>query len=196
MRERLEPKLAEAREGKRSVFFVDASHFVLGSFLGWVWCTVRLFVRAASGRQRYNVLGALNAVTRELICVTNHTYVTAATVCDLLRTIAASGLPTPITLVLDNARYQRCQLVESLAKELGIELLFLPSYSPNLNLIERLWKFVKKKALHCRHHTNYADFHAAIDVCLSEIKTAHADELRALLTLNFQTFDNVPLLTA
>ena len=45
------------------VYFVDASHFVLASFLGWVWCFVRLYVRAASGRQRYNVLGALNAVT-------------------------------------------------------------------------------------------------------------------------------------
>jgi transposase len=188
--------LDEARKGKRSVFFVDASHFVLGSFLGWVWCAVRLFVRAASGRQRYNVLGALNAVTLDLICVTNHTYVTATTVCELLRKVAASGLPTPITLVLDNARYQRCQLVENLAKELGIELLFLPSYSPNLNLIERLWKFVKKKALHCRHHTNYADFHAAIDAFLSQIKTTHVDELRSLLTLNFQTFENVTLLTA
>ena len=56
------------------MFFVDAAHFVLGSFLGWVWCAVRLFVRAASGRQRYNVLGALNATTQELIRVTNHTY--------------------------------------------------------------------------------------------------------------------------
>jgi transposase len=65
----------------------------------------------------------------------------------------SAGLTTPITLVLDNAAYQRCQLVQGLAKQVGIELLFLPSYSPNLNLIERLWKFVKKQALHSRHHT-------------------------------------------
>jgi len=178
------------------VFFVDAAHFVLGSFLGWVWCAVRLFVRAASGRQRYNVLGALNATTQELIRVTNHTYVTAETVCELLRKIAALGLSVPITLVLDNARYQRCELVQSLARELQIELLFLPSYSPNLNLIEWLWKFTKKKALHCRHHTNYADFHAAIDQCLDQLATKHKDEIRSLVTLNFQTFENVPLLTA
>ena len=49
-----------------------------------------------------------------------------------------------LTIVLDNARYQRCALVQSLAQSLGIELLFLPAYSPNLNLIERFWKFVKK----------------------------------------------------
>ena len=175
---------------------MDAAHFVVGSFLGWVWCAVRLYVRGASGRQRYNVLGALNATTRELIRVTNHTYITAETVCELLTKLAALGLGVPITLVLDNARYQRCILVQELARELGIELLFLPSYSPNLNLIERLWKFVKKKALHCRHHTNYADFHAAIDDCLDTLATSYEQELSSLLTLHFQMFDNVPLLSA
>ena len=174
---------------------MDAAHFVLGSFLGWLWCAARLFVRGASGRQRYNVLGALNAISHELIRVTNHTYVTAETVCELLRKIAARGLTTPITLVLDNARYQHCNLVKSLAQGLGIELMFLPSYSPNLNLIERLWKFVKKKALHCRHHTNYADFHAAIDRCLDQLPTSHKAAIDALVTLNFQTFESVPLLT-
>jgi transposase len=188
--------LAEARAGQRAVFFVDAAHFVLASFLGWLWCRVRQFVRAASGRQRYNVLGALNAVTRELIRVTNHTTVNAETVCELLGKIAALGLKVPITLVLDNARYQHCHLVQDLGKALGIELLFLPSYSPNLNLIERLWKFIKKEALNCRHHTSYSDFHARIDQCLNEISTTHQAELATLLTHNFQTFDNVSVLAA
>jgi transposase len=178
------------------VFFVDAAHFVLGSFLGWLWCAMRLFVRAASGRQRYNVLGAWNVATQELVRVTNHTYVTAETVCELLRKIAALSLGVPITLVLDNARYQRCALVQNLARELNIELLFLPSYSPNLNLIERLWKFTKKKALHCRHHTNYADFHAAIDACLDQLVAEHNEEIRSLMTPNFQTFENLPLLAS
>jgi transposase len=57
----LAPKLAEARQGKRAVFFVDAAHLVFAPFLGYLWCLERLFVRAASGRKRYNVLGALNA---------------------------------------------------------------------------------------------------------------------------------------
>ena len=192
----LEPRLAEARAGQRTLFFVDAAHFVVAAFLGWLWCKARMFVRGASGRQRYNVLGALNATTHELVRVTNHTYITAETVCELLRKIAASGLTTPITLVMDNARYQHCQLVQSLAAELGIELLFLPSYSPNLNLIERLWKFVKKEALNSRHHTNYADFHARIDQCLDELPTKHKTDMKTLLTPKFQTFENVPLLSA
>ena len=105
-------------------------------------------------------------------------------------------LGTPITMVLDNAAYQRCQLVQDLARQLNIELLFLPSYSPNLNLIERLWKFVKKQALHSRHHTNYADFQAAIDQCLDQLATTHKPAIATLLTLKFQTFQNVPMLPA
>jgi transposase len=70
----------------------------------------------------------------------------------LLGKLAALNLALPITVVMDNARYQRCQLVQTLARQLNIELLFLPSYSPNLNLIERLWKFVKKTALNSRPH--------------------------------------------
>src|ERR1700690_615828 len=142
--------------------WVDASHFVMASFLGWIWCFVRKYVRAASGRQRYNVLGALNAVTHELVTEINLTYINAESVCALLRKIAAVGGLLPITLVLDNARYQRCALVQNLAKVLGIELLFLPSYSPNLNLIERLWKFMKKQALNSRHHQDFKKFQAAI----------------------------------
>lgn len=178
------------------MLFVDAAHFVLASFLGWVWSATRLFVRGAAGRQRYNVLGAINPLTQELIRVCNQTYINSHTVCELLHQIAALELATPITLVLDNAAYQRCKLVQGLAKELNIELLFLPSYSPNLNLIERLWKFVKKQALHSRHHTNYADFQAAIDNCLDALTTTHKSAVASLLTLKFQTFQNVPMLSA
>jgi transposase len=188
--------LAAAREGKRTVYFVDAAHFVLASFVGWLWCFVRMHVRAASGRQRHNVLGALNAVTHELVTEINTTYITALSVCALLRKIANRSGSRPTTLVMDNARYQRCALVQDLAKELGIELLFLPSYSPNLNLIERLWKFVKKEVLNSRHHQDFKKFQEAIDGCLADMPTKHQGKLATLLTHNFQTWANVSLLNA
>jgi transposase len=178
------------------VYFVDASHFVLASFLGWVWCFVRLHVRAASGRQRYNVLGAINAVTHELVTEINTTYITATSVCALLQKIASRGASVPVTLVMDNARYQRCALVTAMAKGLGLELLFLPSYSPNLNLIERLWKFVKKEVLNSRHHQDFNRFQDAIDGCLADLSTKHREKLATLLTHNFQTWDDVSLLNA
>ena len=137
---KLKPVLAAAQAGEGHVFFVDAAHFVFGTFLCYLWSFTRIFVRAASGRQRFNVLGAWNAVTRHLIAVTNTTVVNTETMSELLRKIAALGLTGAITLVLDNARYQHNAAVKALASQLGITLLFLPSYSPNLNLIERLWK--------------------------------------------------------
>jgi len=169
---------------------------VYGPFLGFLWCLVRLFVPAPSGRKRYNVLAALDAVTHQVIRVANHAYINAESVCQLLRQIAAAGLARPITLVLDNARYQHCQVVQALARSLRIELLFLPSYSPNLNLIERLWKFVKKECLASRLLANYEEFTAAIDTCLTNLSTKYKDQMDSLLALNFQTFDDEPIVTA
>ncbi len=74
---KLEPRLEKAKSGQRAVFFVDAAHFVLGAYLGFLWCFERLFVKSGAGRQRFNVLGALNAVTHELITVTNDSYINA-----------------------------------------------------------------------------------------------------------------------
>jgi transposase len=147
LRATLEPRLEQARQGRRQVYVVGAAHFVFAPFLGCVWCVVRLFVRAASGRQRYNVPGALDAVTHRLIRVTNRAYINAESVCELLRAVAAARVGLPITPVLDNARYQECEVVRGLARSLGIERLYLPSYSPNLNLIERVWRFVRKQSL-------------------------------------------------
>jgi transposase len=192
----LNPRLEEAKAGQRHVFFVDAAHFVFGTFLCCLWSFARLFVRAASGRQRFNVLGAFNAVTRELVAVTNTTVVNTETMCELLRKVAAQGLAGPVTLVLDNARYQRNAVVQALAASLGIELLYLPSYSPNLNLIERLWRFLKRESLYGRYHPTFADFQAAIQDNIALLPTRHKDRLASLMTLNFQVFDNVSLLAA
>jgi transposase len=194
--EKLTPALAAAQAGQGHVFFVDAAHFVFGTFLCCLWSFTRLFVRAASGRQRFNVLGAWNAVTRELVAVTNTTVVNTATMCELLLKIAALKLTGPVTLVLDNARYQRNAVVIALAEQSGITLLFLPSYSPNLNLIERLWKFTKRRSLYGRYHPTFADFRSAIEQTLDNIPTTHAADLASLMTLNFQRFENVLLMAA
>jgi transposase len=193
--EKLEPRLEEARQGRRTVLFVDAAHFVLAPFLGWVWSKVRLFVRAPSGRQRFNVLGALHAITHELLTVTNDSYINAQSVCLLLRKLK-DQFDGPITLVLDNAKYQRCALVQEFAAVLGIELLFLPPYSPNLNLIERLWKYTKAGCLHNRYYADFATFSKGITDFLNALPAQHAHNLDSLLTLNFQTFDKETILLA
>src|SRR3954463_15086677 len=192
----LEPRLEQARRGQRQVYFVDAAHFVFAPFLGCVWCAARLFVRAASGRKRYNVLGAIDAVTHRLIRVTNHGYINAESVCALLHAVAEAAVGLPITLVLDNARYQKCALVQGLAASLGIELLYLPGYSPNLNLIERVWRFVRKQSLDSIYYEDFTQFQTAIDGCLDDLSTVHKGEMDTLLTHEFQMFGDVPLLAA
>ena len=192
----LQPALDAAVAGDGHVFFVDAAHFVFGTFLCCLWSIARVFVRAASGRQRFNVLGAWNAVTRQLLAVTNTTVVNTDTMCELLRKIAAAGLVGPITIVLDNARYQRNKVVQALAVELNINLMFLPSYSPNLNLIERLWGFAKRQSVYGKYHESFASFRAAIEQTLNDIPTTHANRLKTLMTLQFQQFDDVSLLAA
>ena len=193
MDEELTPLLESAKKQERKVYFVDAAHFVLGSFLGYLWCMVRIFIPSSSGWKRYNVLGAIDAVTHQLISECNETYINAYSVCELLRKIRnVVGATIPITLVMDNARYQRCDLVKNLAKEWNIDLLFLPSYSPNLNLIERLWKWVKKDCLNCKYYECFNEFKDAINQSLMKVSNVeYKKELDSLLSLNFQLFDNV-----
>lgn len=178
----LEPRLEEAKSGQRIVFFMEAAHVVFAPFLGVVWCFERLFVKAPSGRQRFNVLAALQATTREIFTVTNLTYMTSETVCELLRLLAGAHPGVLITIVLDNARYQRCTLVQSLAQRLGIALLFLPAYSPNLHLIERLWQFVKKQCLYSKYYADPHAFQHALMACIEPAPTTYRKELESLLT--------------
>ena len=191
----LQPRLDEAARGERTVFFVDAGHFVHGAFLGLVWCFNRIFIPSPSGRKRLNVLGALNAVTKEIITVKNESYINAETVCQLLLLIAETVGHGQITLILDNARYQKCRLVWRYAEALGIELLYLPSYSPNLNLIERFWRFVKKDCLYSKYYKNFGLFKSAIIACIEHAHSTKKDKLDSLLTWNFQSFKKVQILT-
>jgi transposase len=186
----LQSTLDEAKQGKRTVLFVDAAHFVMGAFLGMVWCFVRLLLPSASGRKRHNVLGAYDPITHEAITITNDTYINQDVVCEFLDKIANAYASSgrPITLILDNARYQKCQSVANKAKELNIELLYLPPYSPNLNLIERLWRFVKKQVLYSKHYDHFDTFRNSINTCISDLGARFKNEMQSLMTLKFQLF--------
>jgi transposase len=190
----LEPLLQEAKQGKRAVYFVDAAHFVHRAYLGFIWCFQRIFIPSPSGRKRFNVLGAIDAVTYQIIDVTNESYINSHSVCELLDKLVALSINIPITLVLDNARYQKCYKVRDYAQTLGLELLYLPSYSPHLNLIERLWKFVRNECLYSRYYETFHDFKLAIASCIKESNTKKKDKLASLLTWNFQSFKNVKFL--
>lgn len=184
------PKLEEAGRGERKVFFVDAAHFVMGAFLGMIWCFSRVLVKTSPGRQRYNVLGAIDSHSQEIISIRTTENINSLSVVALLDKIHEKYPGTEVTLVMDNANYQRCYFVRDHAKTLGVELLFLPSYSPNLNLIERLWKLTKRRCLTNRYYTDFKAFRGAIDKCLDDLAGPLKEELASLMRLNFQFFPN------
>ena len=80
---------------------------------------------------------------------------------------------------------------KELAAKLNIDLLYLPPYSPNLQLIERLWKFIKKKCLYSHYYADFGAFKHAISTCLSHTHDLYKEELDSFLTLKFQTFKDI-----
>jgi transposase len=185
----LKPVIEAAQQGEVHLFFCDASHFVLQPFLCSLWCAFRVFIKASAGRNRINVLGAVHAITKEIITLSNTTYITSDTLIEFLKMLKKKFSDKPIAIVLDNARYQHCFVVKAIASGLGIHLLFLPPYSPNLNIIERLWKFTKKKILYAKYYDKPADFHSAIQSFFITINQKYQTELKSLLSLKFQFFD-------
>ena len=158
-------------------------------YLGSIYGKARRFVRTFSGRKRYNVLGAIDFVSKKLTTITNDTYITSIQVCELLRKLAEEYTAIPLYLVLDNASYQKCNLVKDLAAELGITLVYIPPYSPNLNLIERFWKFTKGK-LRTKYYDDFSPFKNTIDTIIASSDNEFKHEVDKLITEKVQLFDD------
>lgn len=171
------------------VYFLDAAHVLHAAVpsQGWIKRQQTAQLKTNSGRNRLNILGAYSPDTQDLLYLEGRESVDAERVAQLLRTIRAANPGMPLLLVLDNAPYNRAPAVTQAADELAIELLYLPTYSPNLNLIERFWKFLKRKVARNRYYPTFAEFRAAIQHLLTNLP-AYRDELATLLTERFQLF--------
>jgi transposase len=193
----LQPLLQKAKAGQCHLLFLDSAHFVLAAFVAVVWCFERVFVKTAPGRFRLNVIGAIHATTHELTALYNDTYINADTVVKLLERIAKQYAGLPIHIILDNARYQHCEFVKEAALKLNITLVFLPPYAPNLNLIERLWKFVKAEVCAANYFQDAKTFQNAIVDFLNQLhRKKMKKQLKSRLTHNFQLFNHAQNLAA
>lgn len=194
--EGLQHYINQANEGKLRLLFMDAAHFTLEAFLCKVWSKQPLYLRSGAGRNRFNVIGCVDPISHEIISSHSMVYVNAEQVKDFLEKVRKQCGDIPIAIVLDNARYQHCEAVKEKARELGIELIFLPPYSPNLNIIERLWKHVRRYVLAGRYFDTPAKFHEALRRFFEEDYHNHIQDLRTLLTLKFQSFENAQIFCA
>lgn len=176
-------------KGQGRVYFLDAAHLLHNAVPGHGWIkrgqTVEL--KTNTGRNRLNLLGAYSPDDHTLVSIEETASCDAALVCQLLRKLRTTHPNGPLIVVLDNARYQRAYVVQQLAAELGITLLFLPPYSPNLNLIERFWKFLRKHVTRNKYYATFAEFRAAVERLLTNLGDYH-DELATLMTENFHLF--------
>jgi transposase len=183
--------MQRAKKKELVLLFLDGAHFVMGcDFLGYIYCKTRRFIKTFSGRKRYNVLGALNFLTKKVTIVANDTYITATAVCEMLRKVAAEYSGKTVHIILDNARYQKCEVVRTLAEELGIILQYIPPYSPNLNLIERLWKYVKGK-LRSKYYDQFDDFKETIDSIVEDSGNGSKKLIDQLIGESVQIFDSL-----
>ena len=170
------------------VLFADAvhpEHNAMAAY-GWIKRGEKRELKTNSGRQRLNLHGAINAETHEVTVIESDTVNKDSTI-ELLETVRQKYFLAPmIYIILDNARYHYSKEVKDYLKGKNIKLVFLPAYSPNLNLIERLWKFFKKKVLYNKYYENVKTFRQACIKFFSNIDQ-HSDEIARFMDADFES---------
>jgi transposase len=169
------------------IYHLDATHPTHNVQICSVWTKKghRRWMRSNSGRKRYNILGAYCPLDQEYLDIRGTDNVNGATLQKLIDKIRARHPNAQrIILILDNARYNHAKIVRAHLAETQVELKFLPAYSPNLNLIERLWRFFKDKVM-TSYHESFEKFVDEIDKVLDNL-AGYADELATLMTEKFE----------
>ncbi len=169
------------------VLFADAvhpQHNTMAAY-GWIKRGEKREISTTTGRERLNLHGAMNAETLEVTLIESETVDDESTI-TLLETLEQKyPLAVAIYVILDNARYHYSKRVKAFLEGSRIQLVFLPSYSPNLNLIERLWKFFKKKVLYNKYYEKLDDFRQACIKFFSNIDS-HYSELASIMSGEFE----------
>lgn len=172
---------------KDRIYHVDAVHPTHNVKISYVWTKKgqRRRIRSNSGRKRYNILGAYCPLDQEYIDIRGTDNVNGGTLQRLIDEIRARHPDAEhIILILDNARYNHAKIVQEHVEGTNVELVFLPSYSPNLNLIERLWRFLKDKVM-TTYHESFEKFVDEIGKVLDNLNE-YADELASVMTEKFE----------
>lgn len=170
------------------VYFGDSVHPHHNPILayGWIKKGLEADVLTNSGRGRLNIAGAISLYGEDII-TQDFATINSESICVMLELIKKNN-PQEKNLfyVLDNAGYHRSKAVKLRAQELGIQLVYLPSYSPNLNPIERFWKFFKQKVLYNYYYPQFDDFKKSV-LKFFKNSSQYKTDLQTIITDNFRT---------
>jgi transposase len=168
------------------ILFMDAVHPQHNPVLGYGWIKRGEDAKVPSntGRRRLNINGAVDLERLEPVVRYDDTIDAASTMALFDQILLAYTYATCIYIICDNARYYHSKAVQEYLQDSCIKLVFLPAYAPNLNLIERLWKLLKKQVLYNRYYESFSDFREACEDFFNNPQRYHR-ELRSLLTENF-----------
>ncbi len=180
-------KFMQEKSADTVVVFSDAVHPEHNTIAGYGWIKRGEVkeLKTNSGRERLNLHGGINAETHEVTVIESKTVDAYSTINLFSALLHRYQDAKEIVVILDNAKYHYANVVqEYLEKHSKLKLAFLPSYSPNLNLIERLWKFFKGKVLYNRYHKNIAAFRKA---CIDFFRNIHRcqDEIANFMDADF-----------
>ena len=184
-------KLKETKQPEDPIYFMDATHPRHNPVLGYGWIKrgVEHEIPSNTGRDRLNINGAIDLERLEPVVRFDDTINAASTIALFEQIEAANPLSQRIYVICDNARYYRSKDVSAFLEGSKVELVFLPPYSPNLNLIERFWKFFKKQILYDTYYDTFSKFRHACERFFQN-SNEYAPQLRSLLTENFQIIGN------
>ena len=179
-------RLKENKGEYDPIYFMDAVHPQHNTAVGYGWIKrgVEKLIKSNTGRQRLNINGAINIETMQAVTRCDDT-INAQSTIELFKQIERKHRKAEVIYIIcDNARYYRSKLVQVFLATSRIKLIFLPPYSPNLNLIERLWKYFRKQVPCNRYYEHFEDFKRA---CVDFFETIpkYKQALRRLLTENF-----------
>jgi transposase len=169
------------------IYFMDGVHPQHNSVAayGWIKRGTTKTLESNTGRERVNINGAVNIDQLDVVTEFEKSVNAQSTIALLKKLIRKHRKATTIYVVCDNARYYHSRLVQDFVAETKIVLVYLPPYCPNLNLIERLWKYFRKTVLYNKYHEKFSDFVSACHTFFDSIK-AKTKDLRTLLTENFE----------
>lgn len=179
-------KLKQSKEPEDKIFFMDGVHPMhnVQPAYGWIKKGEEKALKSNTGRARVNINGAYN-IQEHSVTVREDESIHAQSTIKLFEQLLKKYPLATLYIIHDNARYYRCNLItEFLKTHTRIKPKYLPSYSPNLNIIERLWGFFKSEITHNEYYEKFADFKKACMGFFENISD-YRTQLETLMTENF-----------